>query len=142
MLVVPVVSVCLCAQGVQPYPNAITDRQFYAKTPMAPPPANTVFQDPDFGASMVRVTDENTNPKVPGDFFLNPDGDVNEWSADNSKFYVVGGGNGANLAFAFNPATVTVSALPGAGAGGALVIPLREGPTFSVLDPDLMYGTA
>ena len=142
MLVVPIVSICLFAQGVQPYPNAITDRQFYAKTPMAPPPANTVFQDPDLGASMVRVTDGNTNPKEPNDFFLNPDSDVNEWSMDDSKFYVVAGGNGANLAFAFNPATMTVSALPGAGAGGGLVIPLREGPTFSVLDPDLMYGTA
>ena len=51
------------AQGVQPYPNAFTDRAVHPKTPMAPPPINTVFQDPDFGAFMVRVTDDNTNPK-------------------------------------------------------------------------------
>jgi hypothetical protein len=142
VLVVPIVSVSLFAQGVQPYPNAITNRQFYPKTPMTPPAANVVFRDPDLGGTMVRITDENTNPKQPGDFFLNPDGDVNEWSADDSKFYVIAGGDSANLAFAFDPSTMTVSALPGAGSGGALSIPLREGPTFSFVDPDLMYGTA
>jgi hypothetical protein len=31
--------------------------------------------------------------------------------------------------------------LAGAGSGGALEIPLRQGPTFSFVDPDLMYGT-
>src|SRR5271167_3603407 len=102
MVVVPILSACLFAQGAQPYPNAITNRQFYAKTPMTPPPVNTVFQDPNLGGTMVRVTDENTNPALPGDFFLNPDSDVNEWNADDSKFYVVGGGDSANLAFAFN----------------------------------------
>jgi hypothetical protein len=59
---------------------------------------------------------------------------------DNSKFYIVGSGD-TNLAFAFDPSTMTVSALRGAGAGGALVVPLRHGPTFSFVDPDLMYGT-
>ena len=142
ILIIPIVSLGLFAQGIQPYPNAITNRQFYAKTPMTPPPVNTVFQDPDLGGSMVRITDENTNANLPGDFFLNPDGDVNEWSMDDSKFYVVGGGDAATLAFAFNPSTMTVSPLPGAGAGGALNVPLREGPTFSFIDPDLMYGTA
>src|ERR1035438_1861330 len=70
MLVVPIVSVCLCAQGVQPYPNAVTDRQFYAKTPMAPPPANTVFQDPDRGASIDRDTYHNTQHNMTGDIRL------------------------------------------------------------------------
>jgi len=142
LFVVLVASACLFAQGVQPYPEAITNRDFYPKTPMTPPAANTVFQDPDLGGTMVRITDENTNPKLPGDFFLNPDSDVNEWSMDDGKFYVVAGGDSLNLAFAFDPTTMTVSPLPGAGAGGALAVPLREGPTFSFVDPDLMYGTA
>src|SRR5579872_4659952 len=30
------------------------------ETPMAPPPVNTPFRDPDFGSRMVRVTDANT----------------------------------------------------------------------------------
>jgi len=117
------------------------DRAFFPETPMTPPPVNTVFQDPDLGGTLVRVTDENTYSSKPGDFFLNPDGDVNEWSADDSKFYVVAGGNVATLVFAFDPATMTISALPGAEPGGALVVPLRQGPTFSFIDSDLMYGT-
>jgi hypothetical protein len=140
ILAVPIVSVCLLAQGIQPYPNAITDRLFYAKTPMAPPPVNTVFQDPDLGATMVRITDGTTNPKQPNGYFRNPPGDVNEWSADNSKFYVAGSG-AVNLAFAFDPSTMTISPLPRAGTGGVLVVPLRQGPSFSFVDPDLMYGT-
>jgi len=128
------------AQGVQPYPNAITNRLFYPKTPIAPPPVNTVFADPDLGGVMVRVTDQNLNPHVPGSFFRNPPADVNEWSMDNSKFYV-SGANTTDFAFAFHPDTMTVSALAGAGAGGGLALPLRPGPTFSFVDPDLMYGT-
>jgi hypothetical protein len=127
-------------QGIQPYPLAITNRDFYSKTPMAAPPTNTPFNDPDLGGYMVRVTNENTNPKEIGSFFRNPAPNVNEWSMDDSKFYVVGA-NSANFAFAFDPATMTVSALPGAGSGGAVAIPLRAGPAFSFVDPDLMYGT-
>ena len=132
--------VCVSAQGIQPYPNAITDRSFYPKSPMPPPPANTVFPDPDLGALMVRITNENTNPRHPGGYFHNPPQDANAWSADNSKFYVAASPSGS-LAFAFDPKTMTVSPLPGAGPGGALKVPLRPGPTFSFLDSDLMYGT-
>jgi hypothetical protein len=53
------------AQGVQPYPDAITNRLFYAKTPMTPPAAHTPFSDPDLGGLMVRITNENSNPKIP-----------------------------------------------------------------------------
>jgi hypothetical protein len=62
----------LPAQGIPPYPNAITNRLFYHKTPMAPPAVNTVFADPDLGASMVRVTDQSTDPNGGDDFFHNP----------------------------------------------------------------------
>lgn len=138
---VPIVSVCLLAQGIPPYPNAIADRLFYGKTPMAPPAANAVFQDPDLGSLMVRVTDGNTEPKQPDGSFRNPPSDINEWSMDNRKFYVAMS-NSTDFAFAFDPSSMTISPLPGAGAGGALRVPLRPGPTFSFLDPDLMYGTA
>ncbi len=140
LLLVPGLSLWLCAQGISPYPNAITDRVLHAKTPMAPPPVGAVFQDPDFGSLMVRATDENTNPKIPGSFFRNPASDANEWSMDGRKFYV-SGSHTALFAFAFDPATMTISSLPGAQAGGGVRVPLRLGPTFSFVDPDLMYGT-
>ena len=55
----------LWAQGVEPYPHAITNRLFYPKSKMAPPVVNSPFPDPDLGAMIVRVTDGNTNPQIP-----------------------------------------------------------------------------
>ena len=145
---VTLVSLCLIlaasaaawAQGVQPYPDAFTDREVHPKTPMAPRPVNTVFQDPDFGALMVRVTDDNTNPKRLHSYFRNPGTETNAWAADGRKFFLVGEQR-RTLAFGFDPSTMFISALPGAGSGGAFAIPLYPGPTFSFVDPDLMYGT-
>jgi len=128
------------AQGVEPYSNAITDREVHTKTPMEPPPANTVFHDPDFGSLMVRVTDDNTNPKHIHSYFRNPETETNAWSADDKKFFLVGE-NETLLAFQFDPTNMLVSALPGAGKGGGFVIPLHQSLTFSYVDPDLMYGT-
>src|SRR5258708_5603133 len=128
------------AQGIQPYPDAFTDRNVHPKTSMAPPSVNTVFQDPDFGSFMVRVTDDNTNPRDLHSYFRNPMSVKNAWSSDGQKFFLVGEQNNA-LAFGFNPSTMRIHALPGAGTGGGFAIPLYPGPTFSFLDPDLMYGT-
>jgi hypothetical protein len=129
------------AQGIQPYPNAVTDRAIHPETPMALPATNVVFTDPDFGEQMVRATDGTTNFKSPNTFLRTEgSGQANEWSEDTSKFYVLGTG-GRVFAFAFNPATMTISSLPGAGAGQALLLPLNPGPSFSLTDPDLMYGT-
>jgi hypothetical protein len=127
------------AQGVQPYPDAFTDRNVHPKTPMAPPSVNIVFQDPDFGAPMVRVTNDYTNPKQIHSYFRNPETETNAWSADESKFFAVGEPQTA-LAFGFDPSTMLISPLPGAGSGGGFAIPLYPGPTFSFTDPDLMYG--
>ena len=128
------------AQGVQPYPNAITDRALHTATPMTPPPAWTVFKDPDFGSSMVRVTDGNTNPRHPASYFHNSSAGTNEWSLDSKKFVVIGQFSDL-LAFGFDPATMTISPLPGAGAGGGLKLPMSLESTFSYVDPDLIYGT-
>ncbi|MGA9392384.1 MAG: hypothetical protein WBV69_18300, partial [Candidatus Sulfotelmatobacter sp.] len=130
------------AQGRQPYPHAATDRLVHEETPMSPPPRNVVFTDPDFGSSMVRATDAATNFKLPGTFLRTEgSGQENEWSADTKKFYVIGKG-GQNLAFAFDPANMTISSLPRASAGQGLLLPLRPGPSFSFVDPDLIYGTS
>ena len=129
------------AQGVQPYPNAITDRLVRPETPMTVPPVNTAFRDPDFGSQLVRATDENTKWWQPGAFFQTPGvGITNAWSITSDKFYVLGQG-GVVLAFGFDPSTMAISSLPGAPAGRGLRIPLRSSPTFSFIDPDLIYGT-
>ncbi|HEX6505294.1 MAG TPA: hypothetical protein VF011_18775 [Terriglobales bacterium] len=128
-------------QGIQPYPNAITDRVVRTETPMAPPPVNIVFNDPDLGSPIVRVSDETTNFRHPGGYLRSPAvWETNTWSADDSKFYFIGRG-GNDFAFAFDPSTMATSSLPRATAGQALLLPLRPGPTFSFIDPDLMYGT-
>jgi hypothetical protein len=129
------------AQSPQPYPNAITDRLVRVETPMAPPAVNAPFTDPDFGASMVRATDEHTNFKIPGSYLRNEaSGQANMWSSDSSKFYVIGAG-GYEFAFGFDASTMKVSSLTGAGTGKGLLLPLRPGSTFSFVDPDLIYGT-
>ena len=132
----------LPAQGVQPYPNAITNRSIYQETPMAVPARNVVFTDPDFGSKMVRATDPSTNFKLPGTFLrTEASGEANEWAKDTSKFYVVGAG-GQALAYAFSPKTMAVGSLSNATPGQALLLPLRTGATFSFVDPDLLFGTS
>src|SRR5690348_71589 len=65
------------AQAVTTY-SARTDRLLQPKTAMDPPAVNTIFQDPDFGSQMVRVTDANTRPDGIGKFFRNAStGDLN-----------------------------------------------------------------
>jgi len=127
-------------QGISPYPNAITDRLVHTKTAMLPPAVNTVFSDPDFLTSMVRVTNPNTDPTHSGAFFLNPTGMASGWSADGQKFYLVRE-DAVLLAFGFDPSTMAVHSLPGTEAGRGLRIPLRMAATFSFVDPDLIYGT-
>lgn len=123
-----------------PYPQAATDRLIHPKTAMLPPPVNTPFTDPDFGSLMVRATDPTTNFKLPGTFLRNEaSGQLNEWSADGGKFYVMGKG-GQVLVFGFDPATMAISSLPTATPGRALLVPLRAA-TFSSVDADLIYGT-
>jgi len=130
----------ISAQSRQPYPRAVTDRLIHQETSMPPPPRNVVFVDPDFGSSMVRVTDETTNYNTPGSFLRTAGGQPNEWSADSKEFYVLGPG-GQDWVFGFDPVTMAISSLPHAGSGKGLRLPLRPDPTFSNVDPDVIYGT-
>ena len=59
-----------------------------------------------------------------------PTGESFSWSASRQTA----------LAYGFDPSTMLISPLPGAGTGGGFAIPLYLGPTFSFVDPDLMYG--
>ena len=129
------------AQGVQPYPNARTDKLVQPETPMLPPPINTPFVDPDFGETMVRVTDSTTTLSNRVHFFrTEASGNQNAWSTDSSKFYFEDD-VGRTLVFGFDPSTLKISSLPGAVPGQPLTVPLRPGAIFSFQDPDLIYGT-
>ncbi len=112
--------------------SARTDRLVQPETPMAPPAVNAVFQEPDFGSMMVRVTDSNTDPSAPGAFYRNASvGDQNTWALDDSKFYVVVQ-SGMMKFFGFDPGTMQVAPLSS--------IPIRAEAEFSFADPDLIYG--
>jgi len=141
VLTTVILVVTVSAQGVQPYPNATTDRLIRSETPMAPPSVNVPFVDPDFGSRMIRVTDATSNFRRPGSFLRTEgSGNANVWSADASKFYVVAKG-GSVLVYSFNPSTLNVGSLPAATPGQPLLLPLRAGGSFSFTDPDLIYGT-
>jgi hypothetical protein len=114
--------------------SARTDRLLQLQTPMDPPAVNAVFQDPDFGSNMVRVTDANTNPSSPGLFYRNASvGDQNTWAVDESKFYVIDQ-NGQMKFFAFDPLAMQVTPISNPQ--------IRAEAEFSFADPDLVYGTS
>jgi hypothetical protein len=130
----------LAAQSRDPYPTAVTDRLIRSKKPMSPKPRGLVFNDPDFGSLMIRVTDEHTDFIHPwGSFSTDGTGQQNEWNADTSKFWV-GAQGGRYFVFGFDPSTMAVTSLPEAKTGEGFLVPLN-GPTFSNVDPDLIYGT-
>jgi hypothetical protein len=90
---------------------------------------------------MVRVTDQNSDFLHPGGYLRTEGGGTaNMWSADSSKFYVIGQG-GSVLAYSFNPSTMKIGSLSTATPGQGLHVPLRGGGSFSFTDSDLMYGT-
>ena len=139
-LFVGVTVVQCAAQSRMPYPNATTDRLVHAKTPMAPRPVNTVFNDPDFGSLMVRVSDQNTDPGIKGGYLRTEgSGQRVSWNSDTTKFYIVAEG-GQTLVFGFDPNTMNIQTLPGGIPGQGLVLPLQSGGSFSWVDPDLIYG--
>jgi hypothetical protein len=132
----------VAGSGTLPYPSAVTDLTIHLKTPMSPPPVNTVFYDPDFGARMVRVSDETTNLfHLNGYLRTEGSGHSASWSRDTRTFYVMAEG-GVPLAFGFNPTTMKTTTLPGGTPGKGFALPLRPGPTFSYADPDLIYGAS
>jgi hypothetical protein len=140
-IVILLSAVGMSAQSREPYPDAITDRWIHQKTPMSPPAVNSTFTDPDFGSTMVRVTDQTSNFSYRGGYVRTEEtGSSNMWSADTSKFYVIGEG-GVALAYSFNPLTMNLGSLPNATPGQALYVPLRPGASFSFTDSNVIYGT-
>jgi hypothetical protein len=99
------------------------------------------FTDPTFGSKMLRVTDANTRPDRVGRFFMSPSSaESTAWNTNSTKFYVMGSG-GEQIPYNLNPATMTASRVAPLGNGsGGLVLNFGGEPTFSFVDPDLIYS--
>lgn len=126
--------------GGPPVYCARTDMNLQKETPMPAPAVNAVFNDPDFGSQMVRVTDSQilTGAGHPNlNYITNSSAEQNTWNTDSTKFYVIGTG-GNYLLYSFDAATmqVTWDQIPNSNNSA---IPV-EGDAFSRTDPNVVYG--
>src|SRR5215472_7254851 len=97
---------------------ADTSRALRPGPPYAPPPADHIFRDPDFGSRIVRVTDEaGIGGVFPGfSFTTNSSAESNEWGKFNPAlgpnggyyFYIKTGGGGTVL-FSMDASTMQVA---------------------------------
>jgi hypothetical protein len=143
--------------GGPPNYCANSTRQLVPETPMAPPPVDMPFRDPDFGSRMVRVTDANTlaaasrpgNSLVGISFHTDSSGEQNEWSVfdpnlgDHGEYrFWVTGTDGIPVVFSLDPVTMRVSGVTNGRRhhGGRPIIPPFVA-SFSYKDPDIVYGT-
>ncbi len=121
---------------------AICDRNVYPY-PRLPDLGGAGFQfaDPTFGSRMLRVTDSATRPDTVGRSWFSPSSaETTAWNTDSTRFYVVGGG-GEQLLFDFDPTTMQTSRTgKGKSRDGDLVLNFGGEPTFSFVDPDVLYG--
>lgn len=112
---------------------------------VAPPKANEIFRDPDFGSRIMRVTDESgVGGNLAGfSFGSNSSAEINEWGKFDPSlgphggyyFYVMTGGGGATV-FSMDAATMQVT--PHCDA--LRMCRLSSGGSFSYVDPHIVYG--
>jgi hypothetical protein len=132
----------IVATGAAPY-AATTDRVLRLKpaTLVALGPAGFHFTDTTYGSRMVRVTDAKTRPDRPDREYHTPSSaETNTWAKDNLKFYIEGGG-GEVIPYTFDPVTMNTARMGNTSSpSGGLVLTLRASPSFSYVDPDVIYG--
>src|SRR5207249_3711308 len=131
------------AQASHSLYDAISNRNMYPY-PALPPlgGAGFTFTDPTFGSEMLRVTDATTRPDRGGRQWRSPSSsETSAWNTDGTRFYVVGEG-GEILPYRFDAMTMAASRLGDTrNASGGLVLLLGGEPSFSFVDPDVMYST-
>ncbi|HWW13940.1 MAG TPA: hypothetical protein VN310_04695 [Candidatus Dormibacteraeota bacterium] len=124
---------------------ADTSRQFKPETVYAPPRPNQIFRDPEFGSRLIRITDESgIDGNLPGfSFGTNSGGEANEWGKLDPSlgpnggyyFYITTSGGGV-VPFSMDAATMQVTP----HCGGLKMCRLQGDPSFSYVDPKLLYG--
>jgi Putative Ig domain len=127
--------------GGPPIYCARSDRNLQMETPLPPPAVNAVFDDPDFGSRMVRVTDPSllAASGLPNQGYItNSSAEQNTWNIDSTKFYVIGDDENNFLLYSFNPSTmqVTWDPIPGTTHNA---VPMSA-DVFSRSNPNLIYG--
>ncbi len=124
---------------------AETGRQFRPETIYAPPRANQVFRDPEFGSRLIRITDEGgIDGNLPGfSFGTNSGAEANEWGKFDPSlgphggyyFYITTSGGGA-VPFSMDAATMQVTP----HCGGLKMCRFAGEGSFSYVDPKILYG--
>jgi hypothetical protein len=126
--------------GGPPVYCARSDMNLQLETPMSAPSVNAVFNDPDFGSRMVRVTNANVlagvgHPNL--SYATNSSSEQNTWNTDSTYFYVIGTG-GNYLLYSFIPSSMQATWDPIPGSfNNALPV---SGDAFSRIDPNTIYG--
>lgn len=120
----------------------LTDRTAYTK-PAFPSswPVGTIITDPVFGSRVMRVTDPNVYAGAVNASFGGPSaGYQNQWSANATKFYVIGSSGGIGL-YSFNASTMTHARIAGSGDNGLQISSGGCEPQFSYNDDAIIYCT-
>jgi hypothetical protein len=105
-------------------------------------PAGSNFADPTFGSRLLRITDGNTRPGVPGRSYTTPSAaHQTAWNADSTYFYVRSV-DGYFIPYAFNATAMSASRVQAVSGGdGGLLIASQAEPQFSFVSPNVMYVT-
>ena len=122
---------------------AITNRNVYQKPPApAVGPAGSRLVDPTFASRLLRVSDANTRPGVPGRSYSTPSAAHQlAWNASSTRFYIRSL-DGWFIPYNFNPITMTASRIQPTttGDGGLLIQSQVVEPQFSFLSPDIIFA--
>jgi hypothetical protein len=128
----------------EPYCAESSHKIFPARPVMAPK-ANQVFQDPDFGSRMVRVTDENGIDGSLREFSFgsNSSAEINEWGKfdpslgpNGGYYFYVGTSGGGIVIYSMDASTMHVT--PHCEWGPRCRLP--QPGSFSYVDPHILYG--
>ncbi len=128
----------------EPYCADSSHKIFPARS-VIPPKANEIFQDPDFGSRIVRVTDENGVGGILGGFSFgsNSSAEINEWGkfdpslGPNGGYYFYVGTSGGGIVI-YSMDGLTMHVTPHCEWGPRCRLP--QPGSFSYVDPHILYG--
>jgi hypothetical protein len=129
--------------SLSPVPTSYSSTTDRIPRPKPPLPsiggAGSIFTDPAFGSTILRVTDANTRPASTGISFRTPSaGPQIAWDMASKYFYVTST-DGTILVYSFDAPTMTATRLAGPADGG-LELNFYVEPQFSSTKSGIIYG--